>query len=194
MKGRTPASVLIAMLVTAALAAPAAAAQGTEGLPADMFESAPAEPSGQEGSSPERVGVIVVLSLLAVATATGFAFGELLPATDRPQRRRARVAGPLPSLRPERGKVLIDRSRTRAIFRVVAVRGAGRSLIGRSPSFDAPRDGPVPDDGAARAAYDAIMARLQADGWRVIGQERSVWYHTELERSPPDVRHEPSAE
>ncbi len=73
MKGWTPLSVLIAVLVTAVLAAPAAAAQGTEGLPTDLWDSAPAEPSAQEGSSSD-VHLILILSLLAAASVTGFAF------------------------------------------------------------------------------------------------------------------------
>ena len=187
MKGWTPLSVPIAVLVTAALAAPAAAAQGTEGLPTDLWDSAPAEPSAQEGSSSD-VRLILILSLVAAASVAGFAFGELAPG----RRHAGRVRGPLPARprgpRSEACAIVIARAGARAEFHVVAGRGQGREIIERSPPFEVPRSGPVPDDGPARAAYDVLMGQLQARGWQPFGPEPSVWYHAQLVRAR---RHEP---
>jgi len=181
-KGRTPVSVLIAMLVTAALAAPAAAAQGTEGLPTDLWDPAPAEPSAPGGSSGD-VRLVLVLGLLAGASVAGFAVAELAPGRGHAGRAR----GPLPARprgpRSEACAIVIARAGARAQLQVVAGRGPGRAVIGRSPPFEVPRSGPVPDDGPARAAYDVLIARLQARGWRLFGPEPSVWYHAQLVRA-----------
>ena len=55
-------------------------------------------------------------------------------------------------------------------------------MIGRSPPFAVPGSGSLPDEGPARAAYEVLMAQLQANGWRPVGAEPSVWYRAQLVR------------
>ena len=177
-----PVCALIAMLVLAASAVPATAADGASGIPQELWNSLPAEPAGHETSS-GGVALMMVLGTLAIASVGGFLVGELMPvrrARAGPPRivRRATPRGP----RLVGCTIALTQSGTRAEFEAVAGRGADRAVIGRSPSFAMPRSGSVPDEGPARAAYDVLMAQLQANGWQSVGAEPSVWYHAQLVR------------
>jgi hypothetical protein len=184
-KGWTPFGVVIAVLILAALAAPATAAADAADLPSDLWNSLPPEPTAQDESSGNAL--LVALSVLAIASVAGFLVGELLPGRARARPERPQAARVVLARGPgfERCAIVIARSGTCAEFRVVAVRGAGRGLIGRSPPFDVPRSGPIPDDAPARAAYDALMAQLRADGWTPVAAEPGVWYRVQLVRSRP---------
>jgi hypothetical protein len=184
-KGWTPFSVVIAMLVLAAFAAPATAAADAADLPSDLWNPLPPDPTARDESSGNEL--LVVLGALAIASLAGFLVGELLPGRARGRPERPRIARPILARGPrlDRCAIVIARSGTHAEFHVVAVRGAGRGLIGRSPPFDVPRSGPIPDDGPARAAHDVLMAQLQANGWRPVGAEPSAWYRAQLVRARP---------
>jgi hypothetical protein len=184
-KGWTPFSVVIAMLILAALAAPATAAASAADLPTDLWNPLPPDPTAPDESSGNAL--LVVLSALAIASVAGFLIGELLPGRARARPEGPRIARSVLTSGPrlERCAIVIARSGTRADFRVVAVRGAGRGLIGRSPPFDVPRSGPIPNDGPARAAYDVLLAQLQANGWRLVAAEPSAWYRAQFVRARP---------
>jgi hypothetical protein len=188
-RGRTPAILLITALAVAAPAAPAAAAQGAEDVPPRMWDSAPTEGAAHDGSSAGGVGIVVVLSLIAAATAAGFAFGELLPLTVRGRVARTRRPAPPRGPRSEGCAIVLERTGSQAEFRVMAGHGETRDVLRRSPPFDAPRTGSIPDDGPARAAYDRLMAQLRDEGWQVVGPEPrpSAWYRVQLVRKRRDA-------
>ena len=56
----------------------------------------------------------------------------------------------------------------------------GRRVIGRSQPFAAPADGPIPDDDAARAAREDLLARLGELGWQPAGATADHWYDARL--------------
>jgi hypothetical protein len=184
-KHRSSVGFAITVLLIAALAAPAAAAQGTEGLPSELWDSAPAEAAGRDGSS-GNVGLVAAVALLAAASVAGFVFGKRLPVQVGPRAGRFGVAG----RRPDACAIVLARSGTRAEFQVVTGRGARRAVIGRSPPFDVPSSGPVADAGLARAAHDVLMAQLQANGWQVSGPQPAPWYRAQLAREQAAAKHE----
>lgn len=185
MKRPSPVGFAIIALLIAALAAPAAAAQSTEGLPSELWDSAPAEPAARDGSSGD-VGLVAVVALLAAASVAGFVFGTRLPVQLGARGGRFGIAG----RRPEACAIVLARSGTRAEFQVVTRRGARRAVISRSPPFDAPPSGPVADAGPARAAHAVLMAQLQANGWQVSGPQPAPWYRAQLAREQAAARHE----
>lgn len=70
---------------------------------------------------------------------------------------------------------------------------AGDGVVHLSETFRWRRSGSPPDEGAARAAYDAVVAKLEADGWtrHSVG---SVWHETTFSRPAPSHAHEAAVE
>jgi hypothetical protein len=53
-------------------------------------------------------------------------------------------------------------------------------VIGRSQPFEAPADGPIPDDDAARAAREQLLDRLGELGWQPAAAGADHWYDARL--------------
>jgi hypothetical protein len=162
MAARTCFGLFVASLV---LAAPAGAQTRSPDLPPELFEPlTPDRATAADSSSGLPIGLAV--GLLALVALAGFVAGDRMP---RPVRRRSRSDGCW---------IAVWRSGTSAEFRAVVGDGAGRSVVGRSPVFAAPATGPILDDGPAHAAYDELVAQLQALGWEPAGGESNVWYRS----------------
>jgi hypothetical protein len=160
--------VLLTGLIVAFAAAPAAAQTRAPDLPPDLW--APLAPDrAAAASSSGGLPLALVLAGLAVVAVAWFVVGDRMPAPPR----RSRL---------ESCWIAVWRSGTSAEFRAVVGRGAGRWVIGRSPAFDAPATGPIPDDGPARAAYDELVERLRSLGWEPAGAESDTWYGLRLEQ------------
>jgi hypothetical protein len=145
--------------VTIAIVTLALLATTTSGLPPDLWD--PLAPDrGATGGPPGGVSIAIALVLFAVVLAAGFLVGAYLPL-------RRRAPG---------GRIVVWRSGDTAEFRVVS----GRRVIGRSQPFTAPAGGPIPDDDAARAARDDLLARLGELGWQPAGADADHWYDARL--------------
>ena len=102
------------------------------------------------------------------------------PGSEAPERTEvdsppaARSAGD--ARRPDRCGIVYRRSGRHGEFHVVVIDadGSPRS-VARSPGFRAPRVGAVPQRGAARAAHDLLVRRLEACGWWPAGSG-GKWY------------------
>jgi hypothetical protein len=135
-------------------------AQTTSGLPPDLWDPL-APDKGAAGGPSGGVSIAIALVLFAVVLAAGFLVGAYLPLRGR---------------RPPGGRIVVWRSGDMAEFRVVS----GRRVIGRSQPFAAPADGPIPDDDAARAAREDLLAHLGELGWQPAGADTDQWYGARL--------------
>jgi hypothetical protein len=163
---------VLLVLTTLAIAVPAlpAVAQddppaNTPDVPTDLFD--PVAPESQQPSDSGGLPLVAMLGALVAVAVAGFAAGELMPSRRRP-------SGGQDSW------IALWRSGTTAEFRVVVGHGPRRRVIGRSERFPAPAHGAVPDDGAARAAYEDLIERLQALGWEPAGRAGDHWYSLDL--------------
>jgi hypothetical protein len=78
--------------------------------------------------------------------------------------------------RPDRCAIVYHRSGRHGEFHVVVIGAEGsRRSVGRSQRFRAPRVGAVRRRGAARAAHDLLVRRLEACRWWAAGSGRR-WY------------------
>jgi hypothetical protein len=160
---------VLTMLAIAVPASPAVAQDdapaNTPDVPTDLFD--PVAPESQQPSDSGGLPLIAVVGGLIVVAVAGFALGEMMPS------RRARRDG-------QDSWIALWRSGTTAEFRVVVGHGPRRHVIGRSERFPAPAHGAVPDDGAARAAYEDLIERLRALGWEPAGRAGDNWYSLDL--------------
>jgi hypothetical protein len=164
-------AVLVASLV---LAAPAAAQTRSPDLPPDLFE--PLAPDRAAAGSSSGLPIALALAALVLVALSGFVVGDRMP---RVGRARASVEGCW---------IALWRSGTRAEFRAVVGEGAGRWVVGRSPMFEAPATGPIPDDAPARAAHEELVGRLRALGWDPAAGDSDAWYQLRLEKRTADDR------
>jgi hypothetical protein len=68
-------------------------------------------------------------------------------------------------------------------YAVVIDAGGGHGEIGRSPSFSWWKAKPPPAGHAgARAAHDALVAKLVEAGWKTVGSNWHPWYAVRLRR------------
>jgi hypothetical protein len=185
MKGRASVSLLLALLTLAVVAAPAGAAQD---LPSDLWNPLPPDPSAPAQSS-GGVSPLLVLAVCALVAVAGFLIGERLPipARGKPKAKAPRVPRRHAARfwRFEGCTIALSRSGTTGEFEVVVGRGVQKQVIGRSPPFEVPRSGHIPDDGPARAAHDVLLAQLQANGWQPVGSENGAWHRVKLVRQEP---------
>ena len=193
MSGRTAVCVLMAILVAALGAAPAAGQdRAARDLPAELWRPLPqqADPAGADASG-DSLSVLLLTGLaLGAAAVAGF----LLTGVRAPARTPAPAAPQVPAQPPPPAtprsraprvqgcSIALSRSSTTSEFRVVVGRGAERRVVGRSHRFPAPRSGPLPDEGPARAAFAELLARLETVGWMQVGGEPDVWYRVQLGR------------
>jgi hypothetical protein len=77
--------------------------------------------------------------------------------------------------RPERCAIVYEASGRYGEFQVVVAEDGSRRSVARSPAFRAPRVGAVRRRGAARAAHDLLVRRLEACGWWPAGLG-GKWY------------------
>jgi hypothetical protein len=78
--------------------------------------------------------------------------------------------------RPDRCAIVYRGSGRHGEFHVVVIEPDGsRRSVARSPAFRAPRVGAVRRRGAARAAHDVLLRRLEACGWWPAGSG-GKWY------------------
>jgi hypothetical protein len=110
------------------------------------------------------------------------------PSARPPEVRRADPATPATKQRTEahparRCAIVCHRSGSTARFHVVAVEGETRDgpPIVRSQPFAVSPAGAMTDDRRARAAHDALVARLRAVGWRDVDTE-GEWFESEFIR------------
>jgi hypothetical protein len=93
------------------------------------------------------------------------------PASTEAPRRPSRSGGrpahlPRPPARPDRCAIVYDESGRYGEFHVVVSETDGsRRSVSRSPAFRAPRSGRLRRRGAARAAHELLVTRLEASGW-----------------------------
>jgi hypothetical protein len=158
--------VLLASLIVAVAAAPAAAQTRAPDLPPDLWEPLAPDRSA-DASSSAGLPLGIALATLALVAVVGFVVGDRLPI----RRRDARL---------ESCWIALWRSGPSAEFRAVVGRGAGRAIVGRSPVFQAPASGPIPDDGPARAAHAELVERLHSLGWEPAG-DGDAWYQRRFE-------------
>src|SRR4051812_42411974 len=111
--------VLIAMLALAALAVPAAAADGAAGIPQELWNSLPPEPPAPQRSS-GGVALTMVLGVLAIATVAGFLVGEWIPFRTRTRARHPHIMRRVMPRGPrlEGCTIALTQSGTRAEFEV----------------------------------------------------------------------------
>jgi hypothetical protein len=174
MPARASLGTLLASVIVAVAAAPAAAQTRAPDLPRDLWQPLPPDHTAAATSSgglPLALG-LTALALVAVA---GFLVGDRMPA-----RTRARPAF-------ESCWIAVWRSGTSAEFRAVVGRDAGRWVVGRSPVFPAPATGPIPDDGPARAAHEELVEQLRSLGWEPAGAESDDWYQLRFEQRPAEL-------
>jgi hypothetical protein len=168
MPARAPLGVLLASVIVAVTAASAAAQTRAPDLPPDLWQ--PLAPDrAAAASSSGGLSLALALGTIVFVAVAGFLIGDRLPA---PSRR----------VRFESCWIAVWRSGPTAEFRAVVGRGADRWVVGRSPVFDAPATGPIPDDGPARAAHEELVERLRSLGWEPAGAESDTWYGVRLEQ------------
>jgi hypothetical protein len=161
----------IGMLVTSLLlAAPAGAQTRARDLPPELFEPLTPDRAADESSG---LPLWLTLGLIALVALAGFVVGDRMPALTRRGRARRRF---------EACWIGVWRSGTNAEFRAVVGHGADRWVVGCSPPFPVRATGPIPQDEPARAAYEELVARLEALGWEPAGAESDVWYQLRLEQ------------
>jgi hypothetical protein len=188
MTARAALCVLMTLLVAAVGAAPAAGQdRRTAGLPRELWDPLPsrAAPAG-EPQGHDVIGTLLLTGLaLGAAAVAGFLLTGVRAAGPAPAPETPVAAPPIPRSRAPRFQgcsIALSRSSTTSEFRVVVGKGAERRVVGRSQRFPAPRSGPLPDDGPARAALDELLERLQAVGWIAVGNESDVWHRVQLVR------------
>jgi hypothetical protein len=99
---------------------------------------------------------------------------ELIEALGNQQKRSPRRT--TDARRPDRCAIVYRGSGRQGEFQVVVIDADGsRKSVARSPGFRAPRVGAVRRSGAARAAHDVLVRRLEACGWWPAGSGRK-WY------------------
>jgi hypothetical protein len=212
MRGRTAICVLTTMLVAALGAAPATGQErAARGVPSELWDGLP--PQSAPASGDDSHGPLSTLLLTALALGVAAVGGYLLTGVRTPASAPAPAAPPDPAppeplpVPPEAAPVApapaaprfrsraprvegcaitLSRSSTTSEFRVVVGKGADRRVVGRSRRFPAPRSGPLPDEGAPRAAFDELIARLEAAGWLLVGGESDVWHRVQLVRPRVD--------
>jgi hypothetical protein len=165
--------VLLASLIVAVTAAPAAAQTRAPDLPPDLWEPLAPDRAQAAGSS-SGLPLGIALAAVALVAIVGFVVGDRMPALSR-------------GARFESCWIALWRSGTSAEFRAVVGRGAGRTIVGRSPVFAAPASGPIPDGGEARAAHEELMERLRSLGWEPAGGG-DAWYQQRFEQRPAEER------
>jgi hypothetical protein len=159
--------VLLVGLIVAVAAAPAAAQTRGADVPPDLFE--PLAPDRAEPvSSSAGLPLGMALAAIALVAIAGFVVGSRMPV----RRRDAPLASCW---------IALWRSGTSAEFRAVVGRGPTRTIVGRSPVFEAPASGPIPDDGPARGAHEELVERLRSLGWDPAG-EGEAWYQLHFEQ------------
>jgi hypothetical protein len=83
------------------------------------------------------------------------------------------------------------RSGRQAAFHVLVVeKGGSRRSVVRSPSFRLGRSGRIRARGESRAAYDALVSRLVASGWRRVDSS-GAWHDSGFVRPQPDPQRPP---
>jgi hypothetical protein len=201
MRGRTATCVLMAILVTALGAAPAAGQErAARAVPAELWEGLPQQSASDGGEDSGNLLSTLLLTALALgAAAVG---GYLLTGVRVTAPAAAPAAPPEPpppapaAQTPPRFRsgaprvqgcaITLSRSSTTSEFRVIVGKGAERRVVGRSQRFPAPRSGPLPDEGPPRAAFDELVVRLESVGWMVVGGESAVWHRVQLVRPRVD--------
>jgi hypothetical protein len=119
----------------------------TAGLPQDLWD--PLTPQRAAATAPSGgVSLAIAIAGFVLVALLGFLLGEWRP------RRQS-----------EGCRIVLSKSGDESEFLVLA----GRKVIGRSDAF------PADDDEAARAAHDALIARLRADE-----MEPEPWYDPRL--------------
>jgi hypothetical protein len=161
------------LLASLLLAAPAAAQTRSPDLPPDLFEPLAPDRAADGGSS-SGLPIGIGLAALALVAVAGFMIGDRMPGAARRERPGCWIA--------------VWRSGTTAEFRAVVGEGPKRWVVGRSPAFDVPATGPIPDDAPARAAHEELIDRLRALGWEPTGGESDVWYQLRLEQRTAEGR------
>jgi hypothetical protein len=164
--------ILLASLIVAVAAEPAAAQTRAPDLPPDLWDPLAPNRAADAGSS-GGLPLAVAIAALALVAIAGFVIGDRIPALER----RARF---------ESCWIALWRSGPTAEFRAVVGGGAGRTIVGRSPVFAAPASGPIPDDGPARAAHEELVERLRSLGWEPAGAG-DAWYQQRFEQRPAEL-------
>jgi hypothetical protein len=184
MTGRTAVCVLMAIFATSLAAAPAAGQdRAARDLPDDLWnapEQRAAPAVEDDGGTPTSTLLLTLLALGAAAVGGFLATGVRVPAAPAPPPppRAPRSRAP----RFQGCSISLVRSSSTSEFRVVVGKGPERRVVGRSQRFPAPRTGPLPDEGPARAAFNELTGRLEAVGWLVVGSESDVWHRVQLVR------------
>jgi hypothetical protein len=191
MKVRVAASVLLVILLAGAGAAGAAGQdRRTPPLPGELWD--PPGPEAAPADSADREDLATTLALTALAFGAAAVGGFLLTGMRGPAPEPAPLPPPPRPVARSRAprfqgcSIALARSSTTSQFRVVVGTGADRRVVGRSQRFPAPRSGRLPDEGAARAAFDELVGRLEAVGWQQAGNESGVWHRMQLVRPRPD--------
>lgn len=84
--------------------------------------------------------------------------------------------------RPDRCAIVYKGSDRHGEFQVVVTDTDGSTRpVARSPAFRAPRSGPPRRRGPARVAYELLVARLEACGWRSL-DPKGAWHELEFLR------------
>jgi hypothetical protein len=84
--------------------------------------------------------------------------------------------------RPDRCAIVYKSSGRHGEFQVVVTDTDGsRRPVARSPAFRAPRSGPLRRRGPAQVAYELLVSRLEACGWRSL-DTKGAWHEVDFLR------------